>query len=378
MNVGGPAYHVSLLSGRLPKDRYETLLVAGNVGQGEASFAGLARFYGAELRLLDALGPELRPLSDLRALRDLIRLMRSFRPDIVHTHTAKAGALGRLAARIALGGRPLVVHTYHGHVLTGYFGAAKTLAFRWVERILGLITDRLVGVSQSTVDDLVRLRIARRNKFTVVRLGLDLDRFLTIEPEDGTAFRQEIGAGKEECVALSVGRLVPIKRIDIALQAVAHARSCGAPVFLVVVGDGQLRGSLERMADRFGIRNAVRFLGFRNDLDRVVAGSDIALLTSDNEGTPVALIEAAAGALPSVATAVGGVAEIVTAATGRLAPAGDVLGIGDALANLAGDAELRARLGAAGRAHVRSAYAAERLLHDIDDLYSSLIARRAA
>ena len=184
LNIGGPAFHVSLLSGLLDPDRYETLLVAGRPGPGEGSFESLAARYGARLALLPSLGPQIDPRADLRSLRALAGLVRRFRPDIVHTHTAKAGALGRTAALTAAprGARPLIVHTYHGHVLEGYFGPAVTAGYRAVERGLGRYSDRLVGVSQATVDDLVRLGIAPRERFEVIPLGLDLERFLAIDP----------------------------------------------------------------------------------------------------------------------------------------------------------------------------------------------------
>jgi glycosyltransferase involved in cell wall biosynthesis len=378
MNVGGPAYHVSLLSGRMPPERYRTLLVAGNVGRGEASFAQLAQRYGADLRMLDSLGPELAPRRDLLALRALVRLIRDFRPQIVHTHTAKAGTIGRLAARIALGRDVIVIHTYHGHVLSGYFGPVKNAVFRSIERVLGLLTDRLVAVSEATADDLVRLRIAPRSKFEVIRLGLDLERFLSTEAGSGSSFRDTLGAGPQDCLALLVGRLVPIKRVDVALRAVAEARSRGASVKLAIVGDGELRPELAALAHDLGLDGAVSFLGFRDDLDLLVEGADVALLTSDNEGTPVALIEASAGGRPSIATAVGGVGDVVTPATGRLTQAGQPSRIADELTQLAADPDLRARLGAAAREHVRSSYSAQRLIGDVDRLYTAVLSERAA
>jgi glycosyltransferase involved in cell wall biosynthesis len=171
---------VSLLSGRLDPERYETLLVAGRPGPGEGSFEGLARHYGARLELLPSLSPAIDPGADLRALAALRSIVRRFRPDVVHTHTAKAGALGRTSALLAGRPRPLIVHTYHGHVLEGYFGPLVTAGYRAVERGLARYSDRLVGVSEATVDDLVRLGIAPRSSFSVIPLGLDLDRFLGI------------------------------------------------------------------------------------------------------------------------------------------------------------------------------------------------------
>jgi glycosyltransferase involved in cell wall biosynthesis len=371
MNIGGPAYHVALLSGRLDQERYETLLVAGRPGPGEGSFEDLARRYGARLTLLPSLTPEIDPRADLRALRELRKIVRSFRPHIVHTHTAKAGALGRAAALVAATRpRPLIMHTYHGHVLEGYFGPALTATYRAVERGLARFSDCLIGVSQATVDDLVRLRVAPPERFAVVPLGLELDRLLAL------AGRPDPGDG--EAVALYAGRLVPIKNVDLLLRALARARHGGARLRLVVLGDGELRPPLEQLARELGIAGSVEFLGYRDDVAPYLAAADMAVLSSANEGTPVALIEAAAAGRPLVGTRVGGVADVVSPGTGRLVASGDVKGLAAALSELAGDPALRLELGAKAREHVRSAYASERLLADVDRLYGELLVARVS
>jgi glycosyltransferase involved in cell wall biosynthesis len=370
MNIGGPAYHVALLSGRLDPDRYETLLVAGRPGRGEGSFEELARRYGADLRPLPSLSPEIDPRADARALRALRAIVRNFRPDIVHTHTAKAGALGRTAALIARADpRPLIVHTYHGHVLEGYFGSAVTATYRAVERGLGRFSDRLVGVSDATVEDLVRLRVAPPEKFEVIHLGLELDRFLALGPPPDTG---------DEVVALYAGRLVPIKRVDVLLRAVALAREGGARLKLVVLGDGELRPELERLPRELGIAADVGFLGYREDVLPYLEHADVAVLSSANEGTPVALIEAAAAGRPVVGTRVGGVADVVAPGTGRLVDRGDEQALATALIELAADRELRLELGARAREHVRDRYSADRLLGDTDRLYRELMGLRSA
>jgi glycosyltransferase involved in cell wall biosynthesis/2-polyprenyl-3-methyl-5-hydroxy-6-metoxy-1,4-benzoquinol methylase len=378
MNIGGPAYHVSLLSGRLDRERYETLLLTGALGRGEGSFEELAQRYGANRRVVPGLRPELNPLSDLRALVNLMRIIREFRPDVVHTHTAKAGTLGRLAAIITPGARPVIVHTYHGHVLTGYFGRALNAVFRFTERILAMKSDRLIGVSDATVKELVGLRVARACKFRTIPIGLDLERLLEVKQSDGDAFRVEVGAGPEDVLAVFVGRLVPIKRVDILIEAVALASAREPRLRVVIVGDGELRGALECRAARLGLDETVRFIGFREDLPSIAAGSDVAVLSSDNEGTPVALIEAAAAGLPAVATAAGGVADIVTGSTGILVAPGDVRAFADALLRLASDRDARERMGFAAREHVRERFAAHRLVSDIESLYQELLAERAA
>lgn len=369
MNLGGPAHHVALLSRGLEARGYETLLVTGKAGAGEEEHTDLD---GIRVRYLDRLGPEIRPLRDLLALLDLVRVVRAFRPDIVETHTAKAGMLGRLAALLARRRRPIVIHTYHGHVLRGYFGPLKTGLFRSIERALGRISDRLIGVSAATVDELVELRVAARAKFAVVPLGLELDGFLALSPERDLSFREEIGAEPNEVLFTYTGRLVPIKRPELMLRALARARESGVAARVAVVGDGVLHPQLESLARSLGCAGAVDFVGYRRDLVRIAAGSDAALLTSDNEGTPVALIEAAAAARPAVATAVGGVPDIVVEGAGLLAPAGDESAIAAAIARMANDPELRRTMGSRAREHVAERFAVSRLLDDIDLLYSRL------
>ncbi|MGC1166009.1 MAG: glycosyltransferase, partial [Solirubrobacterales bacterium] len=227
MNLGGPAHHVALLSRGLDRAGYETLLVSGRVGPGEEEHTNLE---GVTVRYLDSLGPEIRPWQDLRALVALIRLIRGFRPDIVHTHTAKAGLLGRTAAILASRPRPLMVHTYHGHVLRGYFGRVTSAVFRFLERALARVSDRLIGVSAATVEELVELGIAPRAKFRVVPLGLDLDPFLALDPEPDPACRRELGAEPGDVLFTYTGRIAPIKRADTMLRSLALARAGGAAV----------------------------------------------------------------------------------------------------------------------------------------------------
>jgi glycosyltransferase involved in cell wall biosynthesis len=374
LNMGGPAHHAGILSGMLNPERYETLLLHGVVGSGEDSLEDSVRARGAKLHLVPGLRPELRPLDDVRALAHLVREVRRLRPDIVHTHTAKAGMLGRLAAVLAGRPRPKIVHTYHGHVLEGYFGPLRNGTYRFLERCLGRVSDRLVGVSSATAADLVRLGIADESKFRVIPVGLDLNPFLTAPAVAGEAFRAEMGASADEVLLTFVGRLAPIKRVDVMLQAFAHAIRLGAPARLAIVGDGERRSELERMARELGISERVTFAGYRQDMPAVAAASDIAVLTSDNEGTPVSLIEAAAAGTPAVATSVGGVPDVVTAETGLLLPARDVSRLGQAIAELAARADTRVEFGRHARAHVRQRFGAERLVADMDCLYRELMA----
>jgi glycosyltransferase involved in cell wall biosynthesis len=306
---------------------------------------------------------------------ELIRLIRRYRPHIVHTHTAKAGFLGRLAAVLSPGRRPIIVHTYHGHVLEGYFGRATTAVYRYLERRLAGFSDCLIGVSQSTVDDLVRLKVAARDRFRVVPLGLDLRRFLHPDSHAAATLRARCGTGPDDVLVAYAGRLVPIKRVELVLLAMAEARQRGAPVRLVVVGDGQCRASLERLAHELDIADVVRFLGYLPDSSTVAAAADIAILSSDNEGTPVWLIEASAARRPAVATRVGGVPDVVLPDAGVLVGRGDHSALADGVAQLARDPQRRAEMGARAREHVTRAFSIERLLTDIEALYDELLTR---
>jgi glycosyltransferase involved in cell wall biosynthesis len=375
MNIGGPAHHVSMLSGRLDPSRFQTLLVYGRLAPGEGSFESLAHKEGCTVKVLPGLSPEMRPGTDLRALLDLMRLIRAYRPQIVHTHTAKAGFVGRLAVVLSPGPRPIIVHTYHGHVLEGYFGRSRSAAYRFLERQLARVSECLIGVSQATVDDLVRLRVAPRDRFRVVPIGLDLRRFLRPSSEAAAMLRNECGTSADEVLVAFVGRLVPIKRVDLVLRAFATGRQEGVPIRLMVVGDGPCRASLEDLAHRLGISDFVRFLGYLPDTTAVAAAADIAILASDNEGTPVSLIEAAAAGRPAVATAVGGVPDVVVSGTGLLVSRGDHAALARGVARLARDPELRAEMGARAREHVTGTFSIERLLHDVEKLYDELLAR---
>jgi glycosyltransferase involved in cell wall biosynthesis len=378
MNLGGPAHQASLLSGRrLDPERYETLLVHGRPAPGEESMADLAATEGAETLYLPSLRQPVNPIHDLRALRRLVWIARRFRPDLVHTHTAKAGFLGREAALVGVRPRPVLVHTFHGHVLEGYFGPAKTELYRRLERSLARRTDRLIGVSEQTVDDLVRLGVAPREKFSVIPLGLDLRAFENIDRSAGDDLRAELSVAEDDVLLVFVSRIVPIKRLDVLLVAFSRAKAEAARAHLAIVGDGETRADFERLASDLGVRDAVSFLGYRRDLRPVAAAADVAVLSSDNEGTPVWLIEAAAAGTAAIATDVGGTSEVVTPETGIVVQPDDEAALASAISRLAADPALRRRMGGKGREHVLLRYSIDRLVADVDSLYRELLERAA-
>jgi glycosyltransferase involved in cell wall biosynthesis len=356
----------------LDGDRYETLLVHGSPAPGDEPMADLIADEAVRARFLPSLGQPIRPHRDALALAQLTRIARRFRPDIVHTHMAKAGLLGRLAAR-AGGSHPRIVHTYHGHVLEGYFGPAASGAYRVAEARLARISDRLIGVSEATVDDLVRLGVAPRDRFRVIPLGLDLSAYWDELPAERARLRAELGVGEEETLVVYVGRLVPIKRLDLLLRATSEAIGSGAKLRLALVGDGEIRPALEGLAAELGLAKRARFMGYRRDLASIFAAADVAALSSANEGTPVSLIEAAAAGVPGVATAVGGVSEVVSEGTGLTVAPGDTRGLAKALARLTADPALRASMGSRARERALGRYSVERLIDEIDSLYAELL-----
>lgn len=374
LNVGGPARQALLLHETLRARGFQSMLVHGRVGPGEASLEHLLEERGLDSVRVQDLGAAVKPFSDVRAFLCLLRLLFVERPDIVHTHTAKAGALGRLAALVfnltrTRSRRCLVVHTFHGNVMQGYFGPVGTMMVRCAERLLARITDRIVTISPRQRAEIVEtFRIAPTARVSVLRLGLDLDRFLRVgRVDDG--LREELGLPEQSVLFGCIGRLVPIKDLPTLLHAFAIASERVPRICLLIVGDGGEREPLERLAATLGLGQAVRFLGWRHDLERLYGGLDVVVLSSRNEGTPVALIEAMASRRPVIATAVGGVPDLVQDGdSGVLVPPRDPGQLAGAIARLALSRELREAMGAAGRSRIEP-YTKEHLLEAVSGLY---------
>lgn len=368
--LGGPTWNVLHLSQRLA-GAYPTVVVAGEAEPHEADVTAMVRRLGVDLRTVAGLSREIRPLADLGVVFALYRLMRRERPAIVHTHTAKAGTLGRVAAIAAR--VPIRVHTFHGHNFHGYFSARRTAVFLAIERILARFSTCIVAISPDQADELVdTYRVCPREKIRIIPLGLDLDRFSGDQSELRAEFRQEIGVTGETVVA-SIGRVVPIKNVRLLLDAAARVVRETPRFFFVIVGDGDERPALVRYADSLGLADRVRFLGWRFDLERVYAGVDIVALTSHNEGTPVCLIEGLAAGRAIVATNVGGVADVLEAGRfGALVRPGDDEGFAAALRGAAVRTDADAATAAAS---ARSRYGAGRLAADIQGLYDRLLPR---
>jgi glycosyltransferase involved in cell wall biosynthesis len=382
LNVGGPAIQAITLTQELERFGYRTRLIRGVEDADEGNMDYLAVQRGVVPTLIPSMRRD-PGVGDLLTLVRLVLLLWRDRPAIVHTHAAKGGTLGRLATVIAFPlrrRRPVVIHTYHGHSLTGYFSGRTAAFYRLVERLLAPQTDVLLAVSQEVRDDLVELRIAPRSQFRVMPLGFDLSPFTgdARRAERRQALRKVWGATDDEVVVALIARLVPIKRVDRFLK-VARQLADRTDVRFVVVGDGELREQLVASEDAQALADRLVWAGFRRDIPDVCFASDVVMLTSDNEGTPVSLIEAQAAGVPIVATDVGGVRSTVRDGdSGILAAADATEALVAGLSTLVADADLRARMGAAGREHVTSLYTLDRLTADHLALYDELLTLRRA
>jgi glycosyltransferase involved in cell wall biosynthesis len=378
LNMGGPAIHVANLAAGLETRGYHTTLVAGSLARGEDSMAFLAERLGVTVVNVPEIQREVSMLHDARSIVRLAALIRSERPHILHTHTAKAGAIARAAALLAGKRRPIVLHTFHGHVLKGYFDPVRTAFFRQVERTLARASDILVAVSPEVRDELVDLGVAPPEKFAVIRLGIPLEERLG----DATAeldYRQLLGIPPRAFVVGWVGRMTGVKATGTVLEIVRAARELGVDAVLCMVGDGPDRERLEQLAHDLDIARACFFVGYQSEVAGFYRLFDAFVLTSVNEGTPVSAIESLASGTPVIANRVGGVPDVIRdGADGFLVEPGDVESAAEKLAALAINPDLRSTLGASGRARVLERYSVARLVDDVDRLYHSLLEKRAA
>jgi glycosyltransferase involved in cell wall biosynthesis len=363
MNVGGPAWQVSVLTRGLENDQFTSQLVCGEISEGEADFLAL-RDPQLPVTRISTLGRSINAFDDVRALWQLIRIMQKMKPHIVHTHTAKAGMLGRVAAIVTR--VPIRVHTFHGHVLHGYFSPLVTRIFIQIERILGRFSHGIVSVGSQVRDDLLAVGIGSPNKYTVIAPGV-----ASSEPVSKDSARDSLELPPDAHVALFIGRLTQIKRPDRLLEAFSLVLEKDPSAVLLMAGEGELFESTKALRAHLG--DSVRFLGWRSDLALLFAAADVAVLSSDNEGMPVTLIEASMAGVPCVTTDVGSAREVVLdAETGFVVPT-DSVAIANALTTLFADEQLRHVMGASAFRHTMENFSSTRLVKDHEDLYLRLI-----
>ena len=331
----------------------------------------LAEERGLAPVVIPSLHRELDPFNDVRSLVNIAGIMRRERPDILHTHLAKAGAIGRIAALFCPGVK--TVHTNHGHVFSGYFSPARTKLYLNLERWLARHTDRIVVLGESQRSEILeRYGIGRAAQYAVIPLGFDLERFDHAHRLRG-GLRRELGIPPDSPVVSTVGRLAPIKDHELFLAVARCVLDERPGAMFLVVGDGPLRGELEGKVRTRGLEKNVIFLGWRGDLERVYADSDLVALASINEGTPVSLIEAAASGRAIVATDVGGVSDVVRdGVSGLLSRSRDPKEMAALMLGLLRDRARAGAMGEEGKRFVRARYDKKRLLADIARLYTEL------
>jgi len=363
MNVGGPAVIVAELMRGLDKSAFEQILVTGYCDENEADFLDTVATDIKATRIA-GLGRSVSLLADLKAFFGLVSLIRKYKPDVIHTHTAKAGVLGRLASLLA--GRGAVrVHTFHGHLLHGYFSTALTRLVILIEKILAARTSVLIAIGTKVRDDLVAAGIGRADKYRVFFPGLPTPKAIT-----KVAAQSALGISTDNLYITFVGRLTQIKRPDRLLDVAKECKTRGLDLRFLVAGEGELFESSKVRCQREQLN--VTFFGWRSDIDQIFAASDIAILTSDNEGIPLTLIQAAQAGLPIVATSVGSISDIViNESTGYLTQTSPPA-MADAIEKLVRDAQLRKMMGEAGKARATQYFSLDRMIKDHVDLYRSL------
>jgi glycosyltransferase involved in cell wall biosynthesis len=382
LNLGGPTFNAAYLT-KFMEPEFETLLVSGMKDAAEESSEFIVKNLDLHPVYMPEMYRELNPFRDYKSYYKLRKIIDEFKPDIVHTHAAKAGAVGRLAAIHS--GVPVILHTFHGHVFHSYFGSVKTRMFLEIERYLAKRTTKIIALSELQRDELVNeFKIAPKDKFAIVPLGFDLSRFETDKENKRKSFRAKYNIAHDEIAIGIVGRLVPIKNHELFLNAIhLVAQRTQRKIRVFIIGDGEQRANIEAMATKLGLKfdntnptapNLLTFTSWIKEIDVSNAGMDIIALTSKNEGTPVSLIEAQASGKPIVSTTVGGIENIVLEnVTALLSPKYDAEAFAKNLLKLIEDDVYRLKMAQDGSDFVRQKFSYHRLCSDMSNLYNSLL-----
>lgn len=380
-NLGGPTYNVSYLTKYLEPE-YETLLIGGEKDESEADSDFIVKNLGITPRIIRGMKRSINPLNDYKAYKEIRKIIREFKPDIVHTHASKSGALGRLAAikeKV-----PVIVHTFHGHIFHSYFSGFTTSIFKRIERYLAKRSSAIVAISEIQKNELCdEHKICPREKMEVIPLGFDLDRFQQNREEKRKAFRAQWKINDDEIVISIIGRLVPVKNHEMFLECAAEIVEAGNNnVKFLIVGDGELKAQLQKRVQDWYEKEPLLldkfvFTSWIKEVDTVLAASEIVALTSWNEGTPVSLIEAHATSCPVVTTRAGGVADIVDhEKTGFICEPGDAHSFVEYLKILINNPEKRQSMASMAQERVLQKYSYQRLCSDMAGLYTRLLSKK--
>jgi glycosyltransferase involved in cell wall biosynthesis len=380
-NIGGPTHNATFLT-KFLEPEFKTKLIAGKKLESEAGSEFILKNYEIDYDIIDDMSRSINPLKDFRSFIKIRRIIKDFKPDIVHTHASKSGALGRLASismRV-----PIIVHTFHGHVFHSYFGYLKTKFYIFLERYLASKSSAIIAISKLQQEELINdFKICSPNKMHVIPLGFDLQKFQSNVDLNRDLFRKEFGLLDDEIAIGIVGRLTPIKNHTFFLKAIQNIQNKTSSKFKVfIIGDGEDKKYIQNLANKFQLKNnlsdqdnpLIYFTSWRKDMDVVYAGLDIVALTSLNEGTPVTLIEAQAANKPIVSTNVGGVLDVVLEGiTANTCSREDINSFSINLSNLVDNSDLRKEMGSSGYNHVNSLFSYKRLVKDVSTLYKNLL-----
>jgi glycosyltransferase involved in cell wall biosynthesis len=392
LNIGGPAIQAITLSSELSRNQYQTLLVCGSLSPGEGDMTYLANDKGVHRFIIKELGRNISLMDDLKSFFILRKIIKRFKPDILHTHTAKAGALGRLAVLslrtpFLLSKDIRVYHTFHGHTFHSYFSRLKTFIFILAEKFLARFTDSIIVVSEQQKEDICEtFKIADEKKVQVIRLGFDLSAYEKIAPHRKVSLPNNDHRKNPEPLRVGiVGRLTPIKNHSMLLEAINYLSvSAKLDRFkFIVIGDGELKTMLIKEAEKLNVKEAISFRGWQKDMPAIYSELDIVVLTSKNEGTPVAIIEAMAASRPVVTTAVGGVPDLIGSVMekkpggfqigkrGLILPSGNAEALAGALLFVLENREELKPMIQCAKEFVFASFSQQRLLNDIKTLYET-------
>ena len=366
MNIGGPAIQITGLMQNLPKLQFDQLLLTGYCDENEVDYLEAKKISLPIIRL-NGFGRSINLLTDLKVFFEIRKVIKIFDPDIVHTHTAKAGFLGRLAA-ISIFRKQIRVHTYHGHLLHGYFGKIKTRLLVWIESFLARYTDSLIAVGEKVRNDLIEAKVGQKRQFNVIGPGLKL----------GELSRRDLAlksfdVPKDKFIVSWIGRAEPVKAPDRLIEVANECYMRKIDIHFVLAGEGKLIGGLKERAKSLNL--PITFLGWQSEIERVLSFSDLVMLTSENEGTPLALIQAQMAGIPVLATDVGSASEVMINGQSGFCLKYSAKDFADKIELLSKSADMRLSFGAAGESNARNNFSLRRLISDHTELYQDLISR---